>query len=321
VEILLYYDREIFYKIDERIRITAVCKETGTTNLIKNCWWIRKYFKNRNGKIISFLAPFNMVALVATIFLNKIIIVCDRSDPYHAPETAFLRIIRNVLYRRANGIVLQTQHSKGYFSKYIQNKSVVIFNPVDLGDKLGSALISPKKKEIVSVGRLMGVKNHEMLIRAFGKIHVDFPEYKLVIYGDGPNRVNLEKMIRNMGLNNCVSLPGTFKDIFERIKASSLFVFTSYYEGMPNALLEAMCLGLPVISTKVAGATDLIQDGENGILVDVGDEDALAIAMKRLINNRDERDKIANNAVAIAKELEVSRITSEWVNFINSCKQ
>ena len=319
VRILLYYDREIFYKLNHGIEVLAVCKETGSGNILKNLFWIRGFFKKTDATIISFLDVFNMLALVATLFLKKKIIVADRSDPYHTPENVFLRSIRDLLYRLASGVVLQTNHSYGYFNKSTQKKSIVIYNPINLGEKLGLAINTPKHKEIVSVGRLMEVKNHEMLIRSFGKLHKQFPDYTLTIYGEGPNRGNLELLINRLSLNDSVFLPGATKDIFNSIKSAELFVFTSNYEGMPNALLEAMCLGLPVVSTKVAGATDLIKHEENGYLVEVGNEDELVSVMQYLLNNKEKRIEIAKKAINISEQLDVHKITNKWINFVESC--
>ena len=107
-------------------------------------------------------------------------------------------------------------------------------------------------------------------------------------------------------------------DLFDRIVAANLFILTSNYEGMPNALIEAMCLGLPVISTKVAGATDLINDGKNGFLINVGDESALVRFMLLLLSEEKLRNEIATNAVKISETLDVSRVTKEWKTFISS---
>lgn len=319
VEILLYYDREIFYSIDNRIKITPVCRETGCQNIIKNFFWLRKFFSKTDASIISFLNVFNILAIAATLFMNKKIIVAERSDPYHDPSTFFLRLLRNFMYRFANGVVLQTNHSFNYFSKHLQKKSRVIYNPINMGDVLGLAINTPKQKEIVTVGRLMEVKNHEMLIRSFSKIHTQFPEYILKIYGEGPNRNNLESLINKLSLNNCVFLPGATKDVFNTIACAELFVFTSNYEGMPNALLEAMCLGLPVVSTKVAGATDFIKHGENGYLVDVGDEDELAHVVNYLLSNKEKRAVLAKNAINVSEQLDVNDITNQWISFVESC--
>ncbi len=314
VEILLYLDGEVFYDVDSRIKITKVQKETKSKNLLKNLIWMRKFFKERADVVVSFLASFNMICICSLMFSGVPVIVADRSDPRQAPANKFLRKLRNFLYRFADGVVLQTENNKSYFSKFIQKKSYVIANPVDLGEKNGIALTTAKEKEIVTAGRLIKAKNQELLIRAFAEIHKEFPEYRLVIYGDGSCKENLEKMVDELNLRDCVRLPGNQKDIFDKISKAEVFVLSSDCEGMPNALLEAMCLGLPVVSTKVSGATDVIVDGENGILVDCGSVEQMADAIRRMLTDEQLRESCAKNATQLAEKLTIGKICGQWAD-------
>lgn len=321
VEILLYYDRPLFYEIDPRVRIVTVEKETGQKNLLRNLRWMRKYFKTNAKEIISFLAPFNMVSIAASFGTGIPIIVADRNDPRKVPGNPVSRKVRDFLYRFADGVALQTEYNRAYFSTAVQRKSNVIYNPVSLGPKAGLALRTEKQKKIVSVGRLMPQKNQQMLISAFADVHKNHPDYKLTIYGDGPLKEQLQEQIERLGLKEYVHLPGSVQNVFECIAGSELFVLSSDYEGMPNALIEAMCLGLPVISTRVSGATDLIQHGENGLLVDVEDKDSLVLAMEELLNAADLQKQLAENAMQINEQLEISKITSQWIEFITAMEK
>lgn len=317
-KILLYYDEEIFYEIDPRIKIDVVEKHTKTKNILKNILWMRKYFKNHADVVISFLAPFNILSLIATFGLKTSIVVADRNDPRHVPENKYVRKVRDFLYRFADGVVLQTRYNQAYFPTKIQDNSTIIFNPINLGEKAGAALTCEKRKEIVSVGRLMPQKNQKMLIEAFARVHRKFPEYTLVIYGDGPCREQLETMTRELGVEQNVLFPGSVKDLHDRIVYAELFVLSSDYEGMPNALTEAMCLGLPAISTAVSGATDLIAHNENGLLVSCGDTDAMADAIEKMLSDRELREKCAESAVALNERLAVDSICSQWIRYIDS---
>lgn len=313
VEVLLYLDREVFYDMDSRIKITKVQNVTKSKNLLKNLIWMRKFFKERADVVISFLASFNMICICSLMFSGIPVVVADRSDPRQAPENKFLRKLRNFLYRFADGVVLQTQNNKKYFSDAVQKKSSVIANPVDLGEKNGMALTTVKEKEIVTAGRLIKAKNQELLIRAFAEIHKEFPEYRLVIYGDGSYKENLENVVDELILRNYVKLPGNQKDIFDKISKAEIFVLSSDCEGMPNALLEAMCLGLPVVSTKVSGATDVIVDGENGLLVDRGNVEQMADAIRHMLTDEQLRESCAKNATQLAEKLTVDKICGQWL--------
>lgn len=318
VEILMYYDEEIFYDINDRVKITFVERETKTKVLLRNIFWIHKYFKKNAQAVISFLAPFNMLSLVASCGLTMPVIVADRNDPHKVPRNRVIRIIRNFLYHFADGVVLQTRQNQKYFSKYVQRKSVVIYNPVDMREKAGMALSTEKKEQIVTVGRLIPQKNQKMLLDAFAEIHRIYPEYELILYGEGFYRKELERKIAEMGMINCIFLPGKVKDVHERIATAKMFVLCSDYEGMPNALIEAMCLGMPVISTKVSGALDLIEDDKNGVLINVGDVHELINQMLCVLQDSEKQLRYAKKAIELNQVLDMTRVFSQWEDFIRN---
>ena len=313
VEIVLYYDDTPFYDIHPDIKITYVERETRSRNLLKNLIWLRRYFVKNADLVISFLAQFNMIALTALFGSGIPVIVADRNDPRHMPKQAPIRLARNALYHLADTVVVQTQHNKDYFSASLQKKCKIIYNPVDLQDKKGMALQVEKKKRIVSVARLMKQKNQLMLIDAFAKIKKEFPDYTLTFYGEGPFRNVLESRIQELELGDSIELPGRVQNVFDYIADAELFVLPSDFEGMPNALIEAMCLGLPVISTKVSGATDLIRHGENGMLTDVGNTEQLVDCMRKMLENSELRARCANEAVKLNELLRTDIIVEQWL--------
>lgn len=317
VEILTYYDKNIFYEIHPQVKVTSVESQTGTTSKVRNLLWIRNYFKKNAKIVISFLAPFNMMAILADFVMNVPIIVADRNDPTKVPTGKLSRKARDILYMFADGIVLQTKKNQEYFGKIVQKKSTVIYNPVNLKEDAGSALCTEKEKKLVSVGRLIPQKNQKLLIEAFANIVKEYPEYQLIIYGEGKDRKELELLAANLGVKENVLMPGSTSNLHSVIKNAELFVLSSNYEGMPNALIEAMCLGLPVVSTKVSGATDLIQDGVNGLLTDCGDVEQLTVALRKILGNQELRESYARESAKIIKKLEVNTITEEWIHFIN----
>ena len=314
VTILSYLDMSPSYFLDERVKMISVVKENGT-NVIKNIGWIRHYFKENSDVVISFLAPFNMLAIVSSFFSGIPLIVADRNDPYKVPENFIIRKLRDFLYMFADGVVLQTKRNQGYFAKILKN-STVIYNPVTSLEgcwKYNEAY----SRTIVSVGRLEEQKNQKLLINAFYRFFQDRPDYKLVIYGEGSYRSELEEHIRKCGLEGIVQLPGVVSDVINKEIESDVFVLSSDYEGMPNALIEAMCMGMPVISTEVSGAEDLIVDKYNGLLVPVNDEECLYIAIKTLTSDQDMMERLSKNAVELKKELAEIKIYHQWIEFID----
>lgn len=323
VEILLYYDRPICFKLHNKIKVTSDESYIGKNNIIKHISWRRKYIKEQKPDlVISFLAPFNMVNIVSMFGLNIPLVVADRNDPRKVPENYFTRKCRDFLYTFANGVVLQNNTNKIYFSRKIQKKSRVIYNPIDLKQYTASALkVTNKEKVIVSVARVIEQKNPLLLLRAFKKVSSNFPEYKLLYLGNGDMVNTVAKEAEKLGISDKVDLPGAVTNVFERIQNAELFVLNSNYEGMPNSLLEAMCLGLPVISTKVSGAVDVIKNGENGLLVDCNDEKGLVEAITKMLSDKEFRLKCANNASKLANELNVDKIVDEWVAYIKGLKK
>ena len=157
VEILTFYDRPVCYPISPKVMLTSV--EKYQKGKVKGFLWIRRYFRDNAKVVISFLAPFNMMAIMATFGTKVPIVVADRNDPTKVPANLFLRKLRDFLYLFADGVVLQTEDNRSYFHKGIREKSAVIYNPVTMDDKVGIALDAPKEKTLVSAGRLTRQKN------------------------------------------------------------------------------------------------------------------------------------------------------------------
>lgn len=315
VEIVTYLDAPMAYEVSSEVKVTCAQKSTGKKSILTNLIWLRSYFKKNASIVLSFMAPFNMIALVALMGTRVPIVVADRNDPSKVPGNRLIRFGRDFLYRFADHIVVQTEDNKSYFW-YLEKKTTVIYNPVDLKEYTGSALQCVKEKTIVTAARLEKQKNQLLLLDAYASVGKKFPEYKLVIYGNGSYRQELEDYIKKLGLEDKVFLPGSVTDLYDRIKSASLFVLSSNYEGMPNALIEAMCLGLPVISTKVSGATDLIKHKKNGLLVNVGSEKELAEAMELVLSNEQFREEIAMEAKKISEMLVPDEIVKQWQEII-----
>ena len=204
----------------------------------------------------------------------------------------------------------------------MQDRSDVILNPLETAG-FPTHDFTSEKKEIVTVGRLEPQKNQKILIDAFSKIANDFLDYDLTIYGEGSLRPELEQFVQSKGLQNRVILPGSKNRIQEHIKDAALFVLSSDYEGIPNALIEAMAIGLPCISTDCSpgGARELINDGENGIIVDCGNSDALAKAMVSLLEDRKKAQEMGINAKKICRRADKDLVCDRWLTLIMDCRR
>ena len=316
ISVLKYYAGDNLFPLSKDVKVESCQENTGSTSIIKNICYMHNKFKEYD-VILSFLAPFNMMAIVANLFNKTKLVVADRNDPSRLPSNKFVRLLRDILYCYVDKVVVQTTKNRAYFSKIVQGKTEVIYNPLILWGLDGKALDSKKNKTIINVARLEPQKNQDMLIDAFKEFHNSHSEYKLVIYGEGSCRKKLEKKAEVLGLADSISMPGIVEDIFDRLCECEFFVLSSNYEGMPNALIEAMGLGIPVISTRVSGATDLIDDKINGLLIDIDDRKALQEAMENLADNKETRIKMAKDAVKICDLLDCDNICSQWERIIN----
>ncbi len=320
IEIVMWYKGEPFYQIPNSITIVSVDEITNKKKPKTKVAAFRKYIKESEPAIIiSFMVPFNILTGFCTLGIKVPIIMADRSDPRFAPSSVLLKLIRNFTYSfLADKIVFQTNQNKNYFSSnLICGKSVVIPNPVFLQkNQIGIALQQPKLKKIVSVGRLIKSKNQKMLIDAFSQLPEKYSDYELVIYGSGPLKEELEKYANDLRLGDRVKLPGVVTNIADHISNAKIFVLTSLYEGMPNALIEAMCLGLPVITTNVSGTSDLIKQGVNGYVIENTEE--LIQRIQELLSNEEKLNKLGLEASRLHSTLNIEIISKAWESLIST---
>ena len=204
-----------------------------------------------------------------------------------------------------------------YFPEYVKKKSVVIHNPVSVDEKKYS-LPTKTDNRIVTIGRLFPQKNHKLLINAFNQIKDLYPETTLEIHGDGVLRNELQEHINNLSLNNRVFLKHSRPDVLDCIYGSRLFVLPSIYEGMPNTLMEAMALGIPVISSDCpcGGPRELIKDGKNGYLFKNNDLDDLVNKMKMFLSNEYPKE-MCKEARKICFDHSPDLIFKKWNDFIS----
>lgn len=249
------------------------------------------------------------------------VIYSERGDPSDKEYENILGVLRSIAFCKIGGVVFQSRGARDYFSDKIKKKSCVIHNPVFLRAEDYSPPVI-REKRIVTTGRLHEQKNQKLLIDAFASLPENKSEFSLEIYGEGELRKKLQEQIDALGLQNRVFLKGAFKDVHKRIVGASLFVLSSDYEGMPNALLEAMVLGLPCVSTdcKPGGARELIQSGENGIIVPCGSVKELTEMMNEVLSNVYMANKLGENAKKVIKNANPNIVFNEWEKFFEMIK-
>lgn len=245
------------------------------------------------------------------------VILAERCNPMWRKLPS--RILKQIQYKLGDYFVYQTPEQAQCYSKYAQSHCKIVPNPIINNLPLPTASL---RKEIVTVGRLSSEKNPEGVIDAFYKFHKIHKEYTLIMYGSGPLEKHLQKKIDQLSLSNEVKIIKGKTNIPELIEGASLFIFNSNNEGMPNALIEAMSMGIACISTDcpIYGPRMLIQNEVNGILIPVGDTNALYQKMCEVATNKFMMDRLRTNSVKIREVLNENKIFNEWYELLISLK-
>ncbi len=270
--------------------------------------------------ILSFIGKNNIMTLLCTRFSGIPAVVSVRGEPKSEYYNFPMRFLAKTLFACAAGVIVQTSAARDFFPPVIRKKAVILKNP------LNPAFVRERRTgrpdgRIVSVGRVDANKNHALILRAFARIAPEFPNASLVVYGDGEKRQELIRKTQELGLSDRVQFPGAVSDVAEKIRTASAFVLSSGHEGMPNALIEAMCLGIPSISTDCpcGGPRELIEDGVNGYLIPVGDEEALADRLRRIFSDEEGAEKMGKQAALLLEEYRPERVNAEWMDYLLSC--
>lgn len=289
-------------------------------NLYARIYKLRHIWKTiKPDVIISFIRKNNVMAIASSRFLNIPVVVSVRSDPKRELQGKIMKNLSLLLFHFADGIVLQTNQAKTFFPRSLQKKAVILPNSIH-SDFLKVEKSKEKEKEIVTVGRIDENKNQRMLIESFAEIAKEYPEWCVRLYGEGKESDSLKQFVKENQLDNRIFFMGEISDVAQKVSKASIFVLPSKCEGMPNALIEAMTLGVAVISTDCpcGGPADLIQDRENGILIEVDDRNALKGALIELMQDREYREKLAENASEIIKKLHPDIVNREWERYIGT---
>lgn len=258
-----------------------------------------------------------MLAFAMVGMKNIKLIQAQRGDPYTLPK--LWAILSKWSYIVADYCVFQLEKQGYWYGKKIMLKSKVIPNAfVSTGNIDCSE--NKKEKSIVSVGRFVYEKGYESLIKAFKIVHSKFPDYVLIIYGEGPYRKKYEELIESLELSDCVKLPGYVSNSMDVIKNASVFVLSSLYEGIPNVLIEAMAVGVPTVSTDCTpGGPDFLTDhGRRGLLVPINNERNMADSIIRIIESPELAMQLSKLGKEIVDELAHERIERKWHDFFDS---
>ena len=312
-----------FTPISANIKLFKGYKKVVQLNLSRmaipfNIMKLHTILKECNPDIsISFALEANVYNTFACMGLKTKSIICERNDPFLSKNFALK--LWKPCFRWADGAVWQLE-KVGCFYDNVKVKTAVIPNPVVLEDVECDA-IKNRIDAFVTHSRLdLFQKRQDVLINAFSLFHRIYPNYKLFIYGTGPDEEKIRNMIQDKNLMDFVILKGKTTHPLQDISQCKFYVFTSDFEGIPNSLIEAMSVGLPCIATDCSpgGASFLIQNGINGLLVPRGNTEILCDKMRFLVENIDKAEFMGDKAKLIRNELKPEKIIDMWETYIAS---
>ena len=279
---------------------------------LKRILKLKKIINQTNPDLIISFLPESIFRVVIATMLKKIpIVISVRNDPEKEYYNVVFKCLAKLLYLKVSWIVFQTEEAQKWFAPKIQKKSSIILNQVD--EKFFN-ILRKKEEYYCAVGRLVKQKNYTMMVKAFSRFVQQYPDEKLYIYGEGILHNELKKLIIQLGMERNIVLQGITDDVPMILANAKALILTSDYEGMPNVLLEAMAVGLPVIATDCpcGGPRMIIENGKTGFLVPVKDVDALTFRLQQLQDNSELRQLIGINAKKSADKYRPGVVFEQW---------
>lgn len=329
ITIMTIVGGESFYSIDKKVNYISANVKVNRNNKIFLIWsevigFLKSFFFFRR-KIKELKPDFvfsqqrqaDIICYFVKISGIKFKHVCyEINDPFVRTKNT-KRILKKI-YKNSDLLICQSETVKNFYDD-VPN-SQVIPNPIN--PDIIPKRIMPKQNRIVAVGRLDKQKNFSMLLFAFSEVLKTIPDCVLDIYGEGPLRHSLETQIDFLGIQDKAFLRGAHSNVLELIKDATVFAMSSDYEGMPNALLEAMAIGLPVVSTdfKTGVARELIEPGM-GIVVPVNDKNAFTKALISVIEDKTYIQNAATISPPKMRKLHNDFVMKKWISAFESiCK-
>ena len=306
------------YSIDKKVRrLLLEDHEFRQSRLKRNVTRISKLRKickeEKPDILISFMEEPNFRAILATRGIPVKTLVSVRNDPNKEYAGKLGWFVGKILLPMADGCVFQTSDAQKWFPKRLQKKSRIIYNAVK--EEFYQVERTPVRGEIVTCGRLTEQKNHRLLIDAFAEVQKIYPFATLKIYGEGILREKLQNQIDSLNLNEKVFLMGATNDVAKALKTADLFVLSSDYEGMPNALMEAMAASVPCISTDCpcGGPRELFGEDASDKLVPCNDSAQLAEAICKVL----ETTKDGMTEKRHAETFKPDRVNQMWKDYVH----
>jgi GalNAc-alpha-(1->4)-GalNAc-alpha-(1->3)-diNAcBac-PP-undecaprenol alpha-1,4-N-acetyl-D-galactosaminyltransferase len=282
--------------------------------------WLRRTLKQiQPDAVLSFLTQTNILTILATRGLGIRTVVSERNDPRLQKHRKHVELLRNAAYRWADCVTANSHGAVGAMADFVPAEKLAFLpNPLSVRDD--GEVVEFDAPTFITVTRLVEQKGLDVLLRACAKAFRILPSWRLAIVGDGPLRDELESLAAQLGIADRIAWMGHVKDPAPYLRAAEFFVLTSRFEGSPNALLEAMAVGLPaVVSDASPGPIELIGGAAAGLVVPVEDVDATAAAILKLAQDADLRGRLGEAAKAMTSGHQLDNAMQTWLNILYRC--
>ena len=267
--------------------------------------------------IVSFTTEANLVALMAGYGLGVPVVVSERNQPDRPGLDRLSKMARSLCYPNAAGLVVQTEALAAWARRHYRVPVFVVPNPIHPSKRMHARPSDRRDTlNLVAVGRLVRQKGYDLLVESFASLAAMYKDWQLTIYGDGPERPSLQARIDHYDLQGRIFLPGLRKGIQTVLAEADLFVHPSRYEGFPNALMEALASGCPVVASACDGTTDILGGGQYGLLVPVENVEALSAALAQMMSSPALRATYAEQAPQSVAQFDIEIIGERWLNLL-----
>lgn len=313
-----------FYPISDEVNVTWLSQHLPAwpvPRVVRKWLGMRKLVRQEKPDVVvSFLTNVNVATLISLQGLKVPVVVCERTNPAHATNVGrVLNWLRKRYYPKAASVCVQTTGAEQALRRMVPQLPNVVAIPNPLPKEIWhiqrqESVEKESPARIDALGRLVSGKGFALLINAFAEVAEQRPHWHLYIHGEGPQRQELERQAELVGLKDRIHLPGRTEYPWHELAQAQIFVLSSHYEGFPNALLEAMALGLPCVTTDCpSGPADISQQGVDALLVPVANKQAMAQALAELMDDRLLRGALGQRAAqSVRARYALDVVLQQW---------
>lgn len=317
-----------FYPLDERVRWTCLGNEKEAGNALRGFWSnLKRILRLRTALkqlrphiLVSFLISANVLAVVASLGLGIPVVVSERSDPHKQVVRRTWSVMRRLTYPLARHLVVLSEHYLPFYVPIMGQRISAIANPALVPPARSEVGINlPADRVVLSVGRLSPEKGFDLLIQAFSRLCQHFPQWHLLILGEGDLRSALQRQAAELGIADRVHLPGRVTNVYDYMSQADLYVLSSRLEGFGIVLCEAMACGMPVVAFEASVQTaEIVRDGVDGILVPAENVVLLEKGMAQMMADEALRRRCGENARSVTQRFSMELIQSQWEQVIQA---